>query len=162
MDSQLQNDELQALLDASFALKIPASSLKPQNPFDQRFDTPTSRNLQMWLRENRPSIAARLSGAGGHEFSLAAIAAERGLTEHTTATRQEWIENDETFATQAKANAEEFERRMMAEMEAKADEMAAKRGVDLAAPPNFASAGKFQKYFADQYQQQQLDAQNDA
>ena len=73
-DNQLQRDEVQALLDAANALKIPADTLKPVNPFRSDMKSPTAQTIQMWLRENRPDIAARMSGNSGHVFSLAATA----------------------------------------------------------------------------------------
>ncbi len=159
MDSKLQNDEIQALLDAAKALNIPAESLKPQNPFSPELNTPTAQTIQMWLREHRGDIAARLSGSGGHQFSLAAIAAERGLTDHTAATKQELRENDPVFAKQEREAAASWEKAMLLEMENKADELAMKRGINPAAPPDFSHTGIFRKYHEDNYIQQQLDKQ---
>jgi hypothetical protein len=158
MDSKLANDEIQALLDAAKALNIPAESLKPQNPFELK--SPTSEVLQMWLREHRSDICARLSGKSGHQFSLAAIAAERGLTEHSAATRQELRENDEVFAKQEREAAASWEKAMLAEMDNKADELAMKRGINPAAPPDFSHTGIFRKYHEENYLQQQLDKQD--
>ena len=65
-DTDLGRDEIQALLDAATALQIPADSLKPINPFRSDMKSPTAQTIQMWLRENRPELAARMSGNSGH------------------------------------------------------------------------------------------------
>ena len=48
-ESDLGRDEIQALLDAATALKIPADSLKPINPFRSDMKSPTAQTIQMWL-----------------------------------------------------------------------------------------------------------------
>ena len=126
----LQNDELQALLDAANALKIPAASLKPVNPFRSDLKSPTAQTIQLWLRENRPEMAARLSGNSGHEFSLAAVAAERGLRQHDAESHREMLENSEIYAKQKKSEAADFEARMLKEMDDKVREAKLARGED--------------------------------
>ena len=162
MNDSLQNDEIKALLDAANALKIPTDSLKPQNPFSPEFDTPTARTIQMWLRENRSDIAARLSGSGGHQFSLASVAAERGLIEHTAATRQELRENDEVYAKQERQASEDWEQSMLQKMQSEASTMAAQRGLDLDNIPKFNPhlTGKFANYFEALNAEERLNAQD--
>ena len=149
-NSELQKDEIQALLDASTALGIPATSLKPVNPFRHDLKTPTAQSIQLWLRENRPEIAARLSGNSGHIFSLAATAAEMGLREHDAKSHEEMMQHSEVYARQKNAEAADWEARMLKEMEQKSMELATARGVDPDAVNqkyNPAMAGKFQSYF---------------
>ena len=149
-NSELQKDEIQALLDASTALRIPATSLKPVNPFRHDLKTPTAQSIQMWLRENRPEIAARLSGNSGHVFSLAAVAAEMGLREHDQKSHEEMMQHSETYARQKTAQAADWETQMLKDMDSKAMELATARGVDPDAANqkyNPAMAGKFQSYF---------------
>ena len=130
-ETDLGRDEIQALLDAATALKIPADSLKPINPFRSDMKSPTAQTIQMWLRENRPELAARMSGNSGHQFSLAATAAERGLRQHDAKSHQEMRENSEVYAKQKMADAANWEARMMREMQSEAEKMAESRGVDL-------------------------------
>ena len=79
-------------------------SLKPVNPFRHDLKTPTAQSIQLWLRENRPEIAARMSGNSGHVFSLAAVAAEMGLREHDAKSHEEMMQHSETYARQKTAN----------------------------------------------------------
>ena len=149
-NTELQKDELQALLDASAALKIPADSLKPINPFRSDMKSPTAQTIQMWLRENRPDVAARMSGNSGHVFSLAATAAEMGLRQHDAKSHQEMMENSEIYAKQKKADAADWEKSMLQKMESEAQAMQEKRGVvidpDDVQVMNPAMAGKFANY----------------
>ena len=108
-ETDLGREEIQALLDAANALKIPADSLKPINPFRSDMKSPTAQTIQMWLRENRPELAARMSGNSGHQFSLAATAAEMGLRQHDAKSHQEMMENSEVYAKQKKADAADKE-----------------------------------------------------
>ena len=148
--AELQKDEIQALLDAATALRIPATSLKPVNPFRHDLKTPTAQSIQMWLRENRPEIAARLSGNSGHIFSLAAVAAEMGLREHDAKSHKEMMQHSETYARQKRAQAADWEAQMLKDMDSKAMELATARGVDPDAANqkyNPAMTGKFASYF---------------
>ena len=129
-DTDLGRDEIQALLDAATALKIPAESLKPINPFRSDMKSPTAQTIQMWLRENRPELAARMSGNSGHQFSLAATAAEMGLRQHDAKSHQEMMENSEVYAKQKKADAADWEARMLKEMDDKVREIQVARGQD--------------------------------
>ena len=116
----------------------------------------------MAVEESNPVMAAKWRSDSGSTVSLATAAAEAGISDHNAATRADLLAHDPVYVEQQSALQAENERLLLAKFESAANEMAAKRGVDLAAPPNFSQAGKFQKYFADQYQQQQLDAQADA
>lgn len=129
-NTELQKEEIQALLDAANALKIPADSLKPINPFRSDMKSPTAQTVQMWLRENRPEIAARMSGNSGHVFSLAATAAEMGLRQHDAKSHQEMLENSEIYAKQKKAEAADWEKSMLAKMENEVREAKLARGED--------------------------------
>ena len=129
-ETDLGREEIQALLDAANALKIPADSLKPINPFRSDMKSPTAQTIQMWLRENRPELAARMSGNSGHEFSLAATAAELGLRQHDAKSHQEMMENSEVYAKQKKADAADWEARMLKEMDNKVREIQVSRGQD--------------------------------
>ena len=157
-DTDLGRDEIQALLDAATALKIPAESLKPINPFRSDMKSPTAQTIQMWLRENRPELAARMSGNSGHQFSLAATAAEMGLRQHDEKSHQEMMENSEVYAKQKKADAADWEARMMREMESEANKMAQARGYD---PDSKIGLGnydpRFSKYFNQKLQDDLLE-----
>ena len=130
-ETDLGREEIQALLDAANALKIPADSLKPINPFRSDMKSPTAQTIQMWLRENRPELAARMSGNSGHEFSLAATAAELGLRQHDAKSHQEMMENSEVYAKQKKADAADWEARMLKEMDDKVREASGTRSKTL-------------------------------
>ena len=157
-DVSLQNDELQALLDAAQALKIPAETLKPVNPFRSDLKSPTADTLRMWLREHRPELAARLSGSAGHQFSLAAVASERGLRQHDARSHQEMLENDETYSKQHKANVEANEKALLDKWESEANKLAHSRGYD---PDSKIGLGnydpKFSKYFNQKLQDDLLE-----
>ena len=147
-DTDLGRDEIQALLDAATALQIPADSLKPINPFRSDMKSPTAQTIQMWLRENRPELAARMSGNSGHVFSLAATAAEMGLRQHDAKSHQEMMENSEIYAKQKKADAADWEARMMREMDSEANKLAQARGYDPDSKMGIANYDKrFSQYF---------------
>ena len=159
-NSDLQKEEIQALLDAANALKIPAESLKPINPFRSDMKSPTAQTLQLWLREHRPALAARMSGASGHQFSLAATAAELGLRQHDAKSHQEMLENDEVYSKQHKVNQEAEEQRLLRMMESEADKMAHARGYDPNSKIGIANHhSKFGKYFSELQQDQMLEQQ---
>ena len=159
-NSDLQKEEIQALLDAANALKIPAESLKPINPFRSDMKSPTAQTLQMWLRSNRPELAARMSGASGHQFSLAATAAELGLRQHDAKSHQEMMENDEKYAHQQNANKADWEKSMLAKMQSEAEKMAESRGADLNSKIGIQNYDKrFGKYFSQLQQDELLEAQ---
>ena len=146
--AELQKDEIQALLDAATALRIPATSLKPVNHFRHDLKTPTAQSIQVWLRDNRPEIAARMSGNSGHIFSLAAVAAEMGLREHDAKSHEEMMQHSETYARQGEAA--DWEARMLQEIDDKAMELSRSRGVDPEVTNqkyNPAMTGRFKSYF---------------
>ena len=158
-DVTLQNDELQALIEAAEALKIPLETLKPVNPFRSDLKSPTAQAIQMWLSANRPEMSARLSGNSGHEFSLAAVAAERGLRSHNATTHQEMLENSEIYAQQHKQRVQAEEERILAEMSEQADKMAAARGYDPNSQIGIGNHGKFGRYFRELQEHQRLESQ---
>ena len=99
-----------------------------------------------------------MSGNSGHVFSLAATAAEMGLRQHDEKSHQEMMENSEVYAKQKKADAADWEARMMREMESEANKMAQARGYDPDSKMGIANYDKrFGKYFNHLTQDQALE-----
>ena len=152
----LKDSEIQALLDCAKALKIHPAELKPENPFSPGHDTPRGNLIKAWLQQNRPLISAKLSQESGHALSLAAVAAEKGLSEHTLETHSEMLLHDPVYAEQHQKKAADWEEQMLKSMEAETDRMAKARGYDREAEPNFAAAGRFRNYFQQNWQNERL------
>lgn len=144
----MQNEELKVLLQAAARLNIDPSELKAINPWTQ--NGPRAEAMQMAVEEVAPAMAARWRSDSGSEISLATVAAEAGLREHTAETYADLRQHDPVFVEQEQLKAKEWEAKMEAEMLSRALELATRRGVDPEAmnqPHNPALAGKFRGYF---------------
>ena len=100
----LEQEELKVLLDAASLARIPATDLKPINPWTQQGDR--AQAMQMAVTQVNPAQAARWRLAAGESLSLASAAAKAGLVELTPGAQKELYELDAdaiTGAAEAKA-----------------------------------------------------------
>ena len=100
-----------------------------------------AQSIQMALESLDPAAAADLRVAAGGAMSLATAAAEAGITEHTAATKADLAMHSSTYQKQRKAEADDFERRMLAEFDKQATDMQLRRGYDASQDKPFASHG---------------------
>ena len=144
----MKKDEIQVLLQAADRLKINPSELKALNPWTQK--GPRAEAMQMAVLEVNPAMAARWRSESGEEMSLKTVAYEHGLVEGSKEVFDDLRAHSPAFVAQEQQAKETWEQKMLSEMDSKAKELAASRGVDTEAAAqkyNAAVAGKFQSYF---------------
>ena len=131
--------------------KLSGVSLKDSNPFSESFSkTPSGMNIQMILKGKFPKVAAELKAScDDYSASLYAKLFQRGHAELTNGVYQELMGTDPIYQAKFEANQRAEEERIMQKMEADANAMAAKRGVDIQSTPKFNPhlGGKFSSYF---------------
>ena len=121
----LTENELKVLLDAATLAKIPASDLKPVNPFSQQGDR--AKAMQIAVQEINASQAARWRVEAGDSVSLAAAAAKAGLTEINRTVHEELSQLDADYITGQQESAARREADLLASLEKGAEELAAVR-----------------------------------
>ena len=89
-----------------------------------------AESIQMAVESIDPIAAADLRVAAGGSMSLATAAAERGLTDHSAETKADLAMHSSAYQRQRKAEADDFERRMLSDMETKANDLALRRGAN--------------------------------
>ena len=111
------------LLDAANLAKIPASDLKPVNPFSQQGER---ASVEIAVEEISASQAARWRVEAGDSVSLAAAAAKAGLTEMNRSVHDELQQLDADYiAGQQEAAARRAD--LLASLEKGANDLAAAR-----------------------------------
>ena len=106
--------------------------------------------MQMAVLEVNPAMAARWRSESGDEISLQTVAYEHGLVEGSKEVFDDLRAHSPAFVAQEQQKKEEWESKMLADMDAKAKELSVSRGVDPDAVNqkyNAAMGGKFQSYF---------------
>ena len=144
----MQKTEIEVLLQAAKRLNINPSELKALNPWTQK--GPRAEAMQMAVLEVNPAMAAKWRSESGDEISLKTVAYEHGLVEGDQQIFDDLRAHSPAFVAQEQQRKTEWEEKMLKEMEDKAMELAASRGVDTEAAAqkyNTAVAGKFQGYF---------------
>ena len=139
-------EQLQAL-KAAQSFRGEGVRLKDLNPYDPSFDgTAGGESVRTFLEGNYPEAAAAFkSSAEGYSKSIDAVLFDRGLTDLTPAIHAEKMGTDVIYRKQKEAEAADFEKRMLAEMESAADKAyEARTGNDASDRdrPNFAQFGK--------------------
>lgn len=117
--------ELQTLLKAASLAKIPASTLKPLNPWTQQGER--AQAMQMAVAEVDAAQAARWRIAAGESISLASAAAKAGLTEMTSSAHEELSQIDADYITGVEEARARREADLLDRMEKETAELAAKR-----------------------------------
>ena len=121
----MTESELKVLLDAASLAKIDPSRLKPVNPWSQQ--GPTAQSLQVAVQEISATQAARWRNEAGESVSLAAAAAQAGLSPITPAVHNELNELSADYISgQLEAKAR-LEAETLDRMAAAANELAEKR-----------------------------------
>ena len=144
----MQKDEIQVLLQAAQRLNINPSELKALNPWTQK--GPRAEAMQMAVLEVNPAMAAKWRSESGDEMSLKTVAYEHGLVDGDSQVFADLRAHSPAFVAQEEQKKEEWIQKQLADMDAKAKELAASRGVDTEAAAqkyNAAVAGKFKGYF---------------
>ncbi|WP_222929875.1 hypothetical protein [Synechococcus sp. PROS-U-1] len=104
----------------------------------------------MAVTQVNPVMAAKWRSESGDEISLRTVAYEHGLVEGSKEIFDDLRAHSPAFVAQEQQKREEWETKVLADMEAKAKELAVSRGVDPDAANqkfNPAMGGKFQSYF---------------
>ena len=91
---------------------------------------PVAESIQIALESLDPITAADLRVEAGGSVSLATAAAEAGIIEHNAATKTDLAMHSSVYQKQRKAEAEDFERRMLSEMDEAATKLQLARGYD--------------------------------
>ena len=155
----MQKEEIQVLLKAAERLNINPAELKPLNPWTQK--GPRAEAIQMAVLEVDPTMAARWRTASGDELSLASVAYENGLMEGSKEIFDDLRAKSPAFVAMENQRRDEWESKMLKEMDDKALELSTARGIDPDVANqkyNAAMGGKFQKYFEGLNQEAALEA----
>ena len=117
----LEKSDVDLLLRAANFAKIPADTLKAQQPW--KFTGKTAEMLQMAVETLDPAKAAEWRSEAGGSISLATHAAEMGLQPHTKETREDLLRHDPIAVRQQQQADEEDFQRQLKEMEEKTKEL---------------------------------------
>ena len=121
----MDESQLKVLLDAAKLARIPASELKPINPFSQQGER--AKAMQIAVQEINACQAARWRVEAGDSVSLAAAAAKAGLTEMNRTVHEELNQLDADYITGQQESAARREADLLASLEQGASELAAAR-----------------------------------
>lgn len=110
----MEQEELKVLLDAASLARIPATDLKPVNPWSQT--GPRAETMRMAVSQLHPAQAARWRIAAGETISLASAAAKLGLAEMDAGTQKELAELDPDFVVKQQQDKESWEAKMLDQM----------------------------------------------
>lgn len=145
----MTDKEIKVLLEAAKSLSIDPSTLTARNPWS--FKGQQAQALQIAVEAADPIQAAQWRLDSGASMSLQTLAAERGLVDHNRATREDLAQHSPAYQKQRAAEAADWEKRMLSDMETKANDMALRRGAnpdDFDKP--FAANSWQRKYLAQQ------------
>ena len=107
--------ELRVLHQAAIKLGIPTTELSVRNPFEMKGKR--AEMLQAAIAEVDPVQAAAWNRDAGGELSLACQMAERGLIEHSSATKKELWQKSPNYVVQKMAADKKAEEDLMAKWE---------------------------------------------
>ena len=103
--------DIELLMRAAAFAKIPADSLKPEQPW--KFEGKTAELLQMATEAINPVKAAQWRSEAGGSISLATQAAELRLQAHTKATKEDLLKHDPRAVIQEQAAQEQRDRDLL-------------------------------------------------
>jgi len=129
--------ELKVLHQAAIKLGIPTTELSVRNPFEMKGRK--AEMLQAAISEVDPVQAAAWNRDAGGELSLACQMAERGLIEHSSATKRELWEQSPNYVVQKMAADKKAEEDLLAKWEKEAGDAREKRtgSREVDEKPNF-------------------------
>ena len=136
------------------------NSLQNANPYEPRFaDTPAGKGARAFLESKFPVEAAEMQQMlEGFAPSLQSVMYDLGETSLTKEIHEEKMRTDPVYLQQKKADAEDWEKKMLQQMDSEAEKMAESRGVDLNSKIGLANFDpRFSKYHNQLLQDQLLD-----